>query len=143
MNNIEIVKRALEEYGVKGIQGPEANPKILSYFNKSGKITVQEDEVPWCSAFMNFIADELGLEKTEKLNARSWLDLGIEKDKAELGDIVILWRESKESGKGHGGIFIKMDNNFVYLLGGNQNNEVNISEFPKEKVLGIRELRKV
>lgn len=137
---ISLVISALRLYGTKGVQGPENNPVILSFFDKTGKIKVNDDETPWCSAFLNGIANDLGFKKSGLLNARSWLNVGVGVTSPSLGDIVIFWRESPTSWKGHVAIYIKEDSNYIWCLGGNQNNEVNISKFEKSKVLGYRDI---
>lgn len=140
MNKFKIIEQALKYYGQSGIVGPKSNQNILSFFNKSGHIEIKDDDTPWCSAFMNAVANDLNLPKSGLLNARSWLSVGKETKTPEMGDIVILWRESPTSWKGHVGIFIAKNDSFIWLLGGNQNNEVNISKFELSKVLGYRDI---
>lgn len=135
---LHIIKRALQDYGTRSIPGAQANNKILSYFDKSGQVQIKDDEIPWCSAFMNAVMGDLGLPTTQNLGARNWLSIGELTGNAEMGDIVILWRESPTSWKGHVGLYICEEGEFVWILGGNQNNEVNISKFPKSRILAIK-----
>lgn len=140
---IEVVKQALSQYGVKEIVGAKHNPEIIKYFKEIGHKWVTTDETAWCGAFINWCAKTTGYEFTGKLNARSWLDIGIEITKPELGDIVITWRESKTSWKGHVGLFIRKNVTDIYILGGNQNNSVKISAYPDDMLLGYRRLVKL
>src|SRR5574343_407883 len=126
--NIALVIYALSLYGTKGIQGNNHNKDILSFFNKSGHIEIKDDETPWCSAFLNAVCNDLNLPKTGLLNARSWLNVGKSVVSPSIGNIVIFWRESPTSWKGHVAIYIKEDSDYIWCLGGNQNNEVNISK---------------
>jgi uncharacterized protein (TIGR02594 family) len=139
----EIVKAALAEYGVIEQSGPEDNsPRILDYFKEIGHSWVKTDETAWCSAFVNYVAKVAGYEYSGKLNARSWLDIGLPTDDPEIGDVVIFWRVDPDSWKGHVGIFIKKDGDDVLVLGGNQKNQVRISKYPGYRVLGYRILNR-
>jgi len=138
--SIRILDRALDFYGLREVPGEKNNPTILKFFTDIGHKWVQSDETAWCSAFINWIAWDLNLPRSGKLNARSWLDVGEETLDPLKGYIVILWRESESSWKGHVGIFIRDDDTNIYVLGGNQNNEVNISPYPKGRLLGYRKL---
>jgi len=91
------------------------------------------------------LAMKSGYEMSNKLNARSWLDVGmeIEEDEVQLGDIVVFWRESIKSWKGHVGMFIKRAKSSTYVLGGNQMNQFIIRPYDNHKILGYRRLRKV
>ena len=139
-SKLSLVKRALQEYGQTAVLGIESNKNILSYFNKMGLIEIKDDETPWCSAFLNAMCIDLNLPFSNRLNARSWLDVGVKTEKPEMGDIVIFWRESPTSWKGHVGIYISEVGNMINVLGGNQTNQVNISKFEKSKVLGYRSI---
>lgn len=139
----DLLLKALTQFGVREVAGVDNNnPEILKYFKEIGQSWVKNDEMAWCSAFINWCAKASGYEYTGALNARSWLAVGRISDKPEMGDIVILWRESKQSWKGHVGILIKELEDSVLILGGNQGNEVSIKAYPKERVLSIRKLRK-
>ena len=141
----KIVEVALSQWGVKEIKGEVDNPAIVKYFNEIGHTWVKDDETAWCSAFINWCALKAGLEKSGALNARSWLNKGINVDNnPNIGDIVIFWRESRQSWKGHVGIFIKEKKGLIYTLGGNQSGGiVNIKGYPVSKFLGYRRLREM
>jgi len=139
--NLDIINIALREYGHREIPGSKHNPEILKYFKDCG-FNVNDDETAGCSAFANWVAKETGYERSKKLNARSWLEVGEEIVEPELGDIVVFWRESKNSWKGHVAFYINEVNDFIYTLGGNQGNMVCIAPYNKIKVLGYRRLRK-
>ena len=95
----------------------------------------------WCAGFVNGILNEAGKEGNSSLRARSFLDWsgGTEVDTPTDGDIVVFWRESPESAKGHVGFFAGYDDSGdILVLGGNQDNTVSIKSYPKERLLGIR-----
>ncbi len=83
------------------------------------------------------------LETTKKANARSWLHVGVSVVDPEPGDVVIFWRESPNSYKGHVGIFMgySQDKTRIYTLGGNQGNMVSQSAYSASQLLGFRRLR--
>jgi uncharacterized protein (TIGR02594 family) len=134
----------LKHYGTKEILGSTNNPEIVAMFHEIGYDSVKDDEVSWCSAAMNYFAMKTGYERSGQLDARSWLKMPIMVLKPELGDVVILWRDTPDSWKGHVGLYIASDVKDVYILGGNQGNgSINISAYPRDRVLGYRKLKKL
>jgi uncharacterized protein (TIGR02594 family) len=141
---------ALRYQGLREVPGISSNKQILDML-KLDENWPKDDEVAWCSAFVNFIAWNLRLPRSKSLAARSWLKVGqiIPLDAAKPGyDVVIISRgEGSQPGPtvinapGHVGFFAGVDDAHLYILGGNQNNEVNISPFLKSRFLGIRRLR--
>lgn len=134
----KILDIALNEIGVKEIVGKQHNPRVLNYFSEIGHSWVKDDETAWCSAFANWVHLKAGVEKSGKLNARSWLNVGVQISNPVKGDIVVFWRESPNSWKGHVAFFIRETPNWIYVLGGNQNNQVKISAYPKQRLLQYR-----
>ncbi len=139
----KLLKTAIAELGQKEIRGPKHNPTIVRYAKEAGFPWINDDETPWCSIFMNWVARKSGLRTSKKQNARSWLLVGLNVDNSpEPGDVVVFWRESPDSWKGHVGIFFgfSKDANRVYCLGGNQGNQVSVSAYDINQVLGFRRL---
>lgn len=135
---------ALEEYGVTEYHGTLHNPRILHYFKEIGHTWVTTDETAWCSAFVNFVAMKAGWLYSGKLTARSWLQIGTKVKIPQQGDVVVFWRERKNSWKGHVGFYIgySEDKKYIYVLGGNQNNQVCIQPIPSYRWLGFRSIKK-
>lgn len=140
----KLVEIALSQYGVKEIEGTKHNQTIVNYAKQSGFTWVNDDETPWCSIFMNWVAKQAGFERTKKANARSWLEIGEPVLLPSIGDVVVLKRGTSEW-QGHVGIFISFseDDNFINLLGGNQGNSVSIAKYKESDVLGYRRLKEV
>lgn len=134
----KVFQIALGEYGVRGIPGTSHNSQILRYFSNIGSKWVKDDETAWCAAFANWCFWKAGLKVPGTLAARSFLTLGKRTLAPKLGDIVVFWRVSKDSPYGHVGFFVRETKDAVYVLGGNQSNEVNITLFPKSQVLDYR-----
>lgn len=133
---------ALNEYGVTEVKGSSHEARVLQYFKDIGHSWVKDDETAWCAAFWNWCLLRANRNGSGKLNARSFLNVGkeVSLNKVRLGDTVVLWRESKDSWKGHVGGYVKHDKDHVWLIGGNQNNQVNISKYHINRILSIRRI---
>ena len=138
--NTQQILKALSYYGETGITGEKSNPVILNFYAEARNGYVSNDDVPWCAAFVNAILHECGLPQSGRLNARSLLEIGQETDEPVMGDVVVLWRGSKEGAFGHTGFFIREEDDQIFILGGNQDNSVSIKAFPKTRLLGYRTL---
>lgn len=127
--------------GVEELPGASDHPLIQWWLSLCNLPLASHDEVPWCSAFVNGIAWELGLMRSKSALARSWLTIGAEcrADAARADDtIVVLARGPAPFG--HVGFFSSVGPNLVYVLGGNQANRVSVFPFPATAVLGYRTL---
>lgn len=150
MINISAYEIAQRFVGIKEVSGKATNPQILAMLQLDNSWP-QEDEVAWCSAFVNYIAWLLRLPRSKSLRARSWLQVGTPVDllsaKADC-DVVILKRGDSIQGPevieapGHVGFFSGFDipTQRVLVLGGNQKDSVCVESFPASKILGIRRL---
>jgi uncharacterized protein (TIGR02594 family) len=135
---------------VKEVAGEMSNPVIMAMLKLDNKWP-KDDKVPWCSAFMNWITWNLRLPRSKSLRARSWLLVGYDcQQEPEVGfDVVILKRGGgSQPGRdvikapGHVGFFAGWRMGEVLILGGNQNDSVNVSAYPNERILGIQRLRR-
>jgi uncharacterized protein (TIGR02594 family) len=134
------INTALKEYGNIAIKGATHNPRILEYFKEIGAGYIDDDETPWCAAFANWVLMKCNLPYTKKLNARSFLEIGIPTSNPQLGDLVILWRIAKNGPYGHVGFFVSQIGHTIYVLGGNQDDSVKIKGFSDDQLLGFRQL---
>ena len=135
--------------GTREVPGPTANPQILAMLRLDGSWP-EDDTVPWCSAFVNYVAWLLRLPRSKNLRARSWLAVGraVTITDAEPGfDVVILKRGSgnqpgpdDHTAPGHVGLYAGAEGNNILVLGGNQDDAVGVGRFPKSQLLGIRRL---
>jgi uncharacterized protein (TIGR02594 family) len=145
--------------GLREISGPVSNAHILAML-RLDNTWVADDSVPWCSAWVNYLAWLLRLPRSKSLAARSWLKVGIPialESARPAFDVVVLKRGGKtEPGPdvfdapGHVGFFAGLegraagfhdsDPRRVLVLGGNQSDEVSIAPFPVERLLGVRRL---
>jgi uncharacterized protein (TIGR02594 family) len=131
---------ALEQRGLREIPGAKHNPEVVKMFAEVGHSWVQDDETAWCAAFVGAMLKRAGMAQTGKLNARSYLDWGepVEMSDAQPGDIVVFWRGSRDGWQGHVAFFVRWEGDGLLVVGGNQMNAVNISKYPKDRILGIR-----
>jgi uncharacterized protein (TIGR02594 family) len=102
--------------------------------------TKLHDETAWCSAFVNWVCKECGLPTSDNLTARSWQNVGEPTTNPKIGDIAVFWRQHPDSWKGHVAFFIRETETEIFVLGGNQNNEVSIKSYPIHKLLSYRKL---
>ncbi|WP_228235929.1 TIGR02594 family protein [Allomuricauda sp. M10] len=135
----EIIDIALDEFGTREIVGQQDNPEVLKYFDGTGfDGRTLKDETAWCAAFVNWVLQKAGFQGSGKLNARSFLEVGEATESPEKGDIVVLWRNSPDDWRGHVGFYVRESQDHIYVLGGNQGNEVSIKKYPKSRLLQYR-----
>lgn len=125
---------AMTEIGQKEIPGAGNNERIMEYF-KSTAYKASGDLDPWCSAFACWVLGKAGIGHPNSAWSRSFLGWGVGLDKPVYGCVAVLERGANS---GHVAFYVKSDLLFVYLLGGNQSNQVCIQKYPKYKVLGYR-----
>ena len=120
--------------GLKEVAGNVDNPQIMAMLKLDNEWP-SEDEVPWCSAFVNYICWLTRLPRSKDLRARSWLLIGVPVSlaDAEIGDIVIIKRGGGDqpgpentTAQGHVGFYAGYIDGFVEILGGNQSDTVKL-----------------
>jgi len=123
-----------ENKKVREIRGGE-NPDIIRFFKEIQKPEFNEDEIPWCAAFVGACLFEANYGHNKSALAahfgiwdgadQIWSAKGPEpKSNVQYGDIMVMTR----NGGGHVCFFIKDNGNGTFkALGGNQNDEVNYS----------------
>lgn len=125
---------AMGELGQREIPSSEHNPRIVDYFD-SVSYRATDDETPWCAAFVNWVFMQAGIARTESAAALSFAKWGVKTTKPKYGDVVVF---DHGRGRGHVGFFMGSNGKTVSVLGGNQNNEVNITQFPESRVAHYR-----
>jgi len=148
--------------GTEEITGQLDNPQVLAMLRLDASWP-ENDEVPWCSAFANYIAWLLRLPRSKSLRARSWLKVGKpvaltatgggvglhQLENARVGfDVVILARGTGPQpgpqvidAPGHVGFYAGHAGDLIEILGGNQGNQVSIARYSRSRILGVRRLR--
>lgn len=149
-NNWAAIDCASQYLGMSEVPGHQANPAILAMLKLDARWPT-DDAVPWCAGFANWVAHNMGLERTKSLRARSWLRVGVEvdADKANGNTVVIFQRgRGKQPGPdvlnapGHVAFFSHIEDGKVWVVGGNQGDKVSLKAYPLSRVLGYRRLRR-
>lgn len=112
------------------------NPRIIEYHDATS-LSSDDEETPWCAAFVNWVLSQAGIKGTGLANAKSFLKWGKATDTPSKGCIVVFDRGSNPA-QGHVAFYVSETPTHICVLGGNQGDEVNISKYPKEKLKGYR-----
>ncbi len=127
------VRTAALEIGVKEKVGRASNPRIDEYL---GVVGMSRDDTPWCAAFVNWTLAQNKMAGTNAANARSFEKWG-KPTEPRFGAITVLKR-GNSAWQGHVGFLVKWDDTYVWLLGGNQGDAVNVTRFPRSSVIAMR-----
>lgn len=125
---------ASKELGIHEIRGGESK-RILEY-HATTSLAAKEDEIPWCSSFVNWCMKKAGFLGTGSAAAKSWLKWGVALAEPKEGAICVI-RQKKfgddavtGSATGyHVGFFLGIEDGRLRMLGGNQSDSVKISTF--------------
>lgn len=128
---------ARNEIGEKEIVGNQDNQRIIEYIESCTQAGVLHDEIPWCSAFVNWCITRSGYAGTNKLLARSWLEWGT-KIPGPVRGCIAVFKRGTQPWSGHVGIVETWDDTNFVILGGNQSNRVCVMLYPMSKLLGLR-----
>ena len=128
---------ATAEVGVAQYPAGQSNPRITQY-HEATNLRGYDDKASWCSSFVNWCLAQVGIAGTGSALARSWLAWGQALEKPVSGCLVVLYRDDPGSWKGHVGFYLRADAQYIYLLGGNQLEQVREHFYPLESVLGYR-----
>jgi len=136
INKLELpkwMKIGLNELGVKEIHGNKHNPRVVFYHSFTGKYST--DEIPWCGSFIAMCMRISGIEPPKLAErALSWLSFGKSSNGPKIGAVAVKGRR----GGGHVGIVVSIDGNYLYVLGGNQGDEVNIRKYRIDAFIDFR-----
>jgi len=125
---------ANHELGQSEVPGVQDNPRIVEYHSVT-TLKATDDETPWCSSFVSWVLEKSGYKSTQDAWARSYLNYGTKLDKPKYGCLVIY---DRGAGKGHVHFYVREDAEYIYGIGGNQDNTVKLKAYPKSAVLGYR-----
>ncbi|KKL10656.1 hypothetical protein LCGC14_2553640 [marine sediment metagenome] len=131
---------ALTQYGVHEIPGKLNNPEVMKYYHDTGRKWVDSETTPWCDAFIDWCCWKIGLEFTDGLYARQWLEHCSKVESIEEADLVAYWRVSPDSWMGHISIPIVEREHLIFSLGGNQGDMVQISPYYMNRKLAYLKL---
>lgn len=142
----DLLSVALKTFGIAEIPGKENNKQILKWAFEIGATWVVNEETSWCSIWLSAMCKACGwpYPSVSPETARSWLKVGNPTSiiEAVMGEtICVFWRGSPDSWKGHVGIFLFKRGDMIYVLGGNQDNEVCIKAMDSKKLISLRNIK--
>jgi uncharacterized protein (TIGR02594 family) len=125
--------------GTKEILGARSNPVILNWAD-SLDIHYSGDDVPWCGLFVAHCVGATMQDEvlpSNPLGARLWERFG-DPSEPRLGAVMVFWRESQASGKGHVGFYTGEDDSAYRILGGNQSDKVCLAWIARDRLVKAR-----
>src|SRR5262245_42430303 len=125
--------------GLAGVHGSVDNPKIVEMFRISGHPEVEDDETPWCAAFVGACLRLSGYKSSGGLNARSYQNFGQDLGGTpQRGCIVVFSRGDPNAATGHVAFYDRDNGQNIVVLGGNQSDAVTTARYPKTRVVAYR-----
>ena len=128
------IATAEQEIGQKEVAGAKAsNPRIMEY-HKAANFWAKDDTGganAWCGSFVAWVMSQHGhTPPANAFRAREWVSFGTVLKAPVYGAIGVKAR----SGGGHVAFAVgqSRDGKHYYMLGGNQNNSVNVSRYPAD-----------
>ncbi len=123
--------------GVREVPGKKHNNVILGWLKRL-KAWWMDDETPWCGVFVAECMRQAGFNELPKywMRASAWGLWGANLRSTHIapGAILVFTRR----GGGHVGFYVGESEQFYYVLGGNQNNMVNVAKIAKARCTAIR-----
>ncbi|MCF5767959.1 TIGR02594 family protein [Aeromonas veronii] len=121
------INEARKFLGLKEIKGSKHAQEILDMWKAIKRGGIRDDETPWCAAFVGACLERVGIQSTRFESAKSYLGWGEKLERPVLGCVVVFSR----SGGGHVGFVVgQSPSGNLLVLGGNQDDAVNVREFP-------------
>ena len=123
---------AIDELNAKAreIGGNNRGPFVKKYLNG-----IVPEGNPWCAGFVSFCfsqnAEKIPFPYTvgarnilQHFKKKGWAQAPSSDNAPEPGDVVVWWRESLPSGKGHIGLVHQLRDGFLYTVEGNKSAKV-------------------
>jgi uncharacterized protein (TIGR02594 family) len=135
------LQTAYKYVGLKEIPGVRDNPQIVAWWDDIGAGWFDDDETPWCGAFVGGTLLEAGydiLPGDQAPRARAWERWGQSLGGPAVGAVVTFWRGSINSRSGHVAFVLGQKNGRIVCLGGNQANAVTVANFSPSRITSYR-----
>ena len=118
--------------------GKSSNPVILGWAAAMApwvKDFYKDDDIPWCGLYVGYCLQVNGIvPPKDVLAARAYAAWGEICEPAVPGTVLVFSR----NGGGHVGFYVAEDEHHYHVLGGNQDNSVNITRIAKSRCIGRR-----
>lgn len=141
------LEQAKRDFGLKEIPGPGNAPGVLALFRDAGHPEIHADVVPWCAGAVaawlhragiwnvkNSPGSLAGVPVAMSLWALAWAKYGQACKVPVYGAIGVKGRK----GGGHVGIIVAANATRVWMIGGNQHDEVCVANFPRSDFVAFR-----
>ena len=136
MNDARWMRYAWGERGVHEVAGPACQVRIGDYLGTVG--LPSNDEIGWCSAFVNWCLTKAEYRGSGSGLARSWLGWGIPLHNIVYGAVCVFSRGADIT-QGHVAFAIDwLPNGELLCLGGNQQDAVSLQGYDPATLLGAR-----
>ena len=117
--------------------GPKNNPAVVHLYEEAGHPEIRQDAVPWCAAFVGAMLKRAGIKGSGSLAARSYEAWGQPLKAPVFGCIAV--KKRKGGGwLGHVGFCVAANAREVFLLAGNQHDEICVAPFPRSQFTAFR-----
>ena len=144
MVNSDIINEARKYIGLRESVNGKSNPIILDWYKELGLPGIKDSiNIAWCGTFISIVAKRCGRKyitaKENFMLARNWskFNQSTKLDKPCVGCVVVFWRGSPTGWQGHVGFVAGKDKlGNLMVIGGNQSNQVKISPYGKDRVIG-------
>jgi uncharacterized protein (TIGR02594 family) len=125
--------------GVREIPGPESSPEIMAWAAAQSprvRSVYKGDDVPWCGLFVAHCIGKAGFVlPINSLSALAWADWGEPLGRPMHGAVAVF----KRPGGGHVGFVVgESTKGDLRILGGNQDDQVSIAWFPRDRLVAVR-----
>jgi len=153
LSKMSPVDLALRFIGTNEVENKDVVQDIMAEWigeKEAERLDVTTGNGAWCAAFVSKIlsdtghADTLdvvrGDSKYNLIRARRFERIGesVDKSKGKVGDVIVI-QGSRAGNSRHVGIFVGYDDNGnLKILGGNQNNEVNVTIYDADRLVSLR-----
>jgi uncharacterized protein (TIGR02594 family) len=128
----------LRIFGTEEDQTDRSNPTILQWARSINYDKIyRDDAIPWCGLAMAYVAGQAGWDFAPRGNplwALNWASWGDPTPTPMLADVLVFNRK----GGGHVGVYVAEDDTAFHVLGGNQDDAVNVRRVDKGRFVAAR-----
>jgi uncharacterized protein (TIGR02594 family) len=130
------IDTAQAEIGQKEVAGAKANPRVMEYHRTAGMSWAEDDDVPWCGSFVGWVMKQHGHTlPANAFRALAWKNFGQALENPAYG--AIGFKKRKQGGHVAFIVGQSRDGKSYFMLGGNQKNSVNVSEYSAKDWIGF------
>jgi uncharacterized protein (TIGR02594 family) len=121
---------------VRGLHEKRDHKRLWDWLRSDGATLGDPAKLPWCGDFVQTCILKTLPDEPVPNNpylAANWTKFG-KPTKPQLGAVLVFWRGSPSSWKGHVGFCAGQDDTHFLVLGGNQSNSISHSRIAKKRL---------